>query len=74
MANKKLFPLVQEMLDNIEKYRAEAGIDRTTFGRQCMNDGNFISRLEQGRIPHVQTFIRVENFIGRKFITPEKSK
>ena len=66
MANKSLHPSVQDLLLDIEQYRARAGVDRTNFGLQAMNDGNFIPRLEQGRIPQVRTFDKVRAFIDRQ--------
>ena len=51
---------------DIERYRIRAGVDRTAFGLQCMHDGNFITRLEQGRVPSIKTMDRVRSFINRR--------
>jgi predicted transcriptional regulator len=72
---KKLHPTVQELLAEIEAYRARSGIDRTSFGRQAMNNGNFISRLEEGTIPTLSTIDRVRAFIdGHTKAVPPRRK
>lgn len=58
--------MVKELLAEIEAYRVQAGIDRTAFGLQVMNDGNFITRLELGRNPRFVTIERVRRFIAKK--------
>ena len=63
MPNRKLHPAAAELLAEIEAYRARSGIDRTSFGRQAMNNGNFIARLEGGTIPTLRTLDRVRAFI-----------
>ena len=62
----KIHPVVEGLLAEIEAYRARAGIDRTQFGLEAMNDGNFISRLEHGRNPRFETIDRVQGYINRK--------
>jgi len=66
MPSKKLHPEVQLLLSDIANYLSRSGIDRTTFGRQAMHDGNFIPRLEAGRQPTFKTIDRVRAFINRK--------
>jgi hypothetical protein len=63
MTNRKLHPAAAALLAEIEAYRARSGIDRTNFGIQCLNNGNFIPRLEQGAIPTFKTIDRVRAFI-----------
>jgi hypothetical protein len=62
----KIHPVVAELLAEIEAYRARSGVDRTAFGLEAVQDGNFISRLEHGRNPRLQTIDRVRIFIARK--------
>ncbi len=59
----KLHPAVQALLREIEEFRIRADLDRTTFGLRAVKDGNFIPRLEQGRIPTIKTIDRVRAFI-----------
>jgi hypothetical protein len=66
MANRKLHPEVQLLLADIANYLSRSGMDRTTFGRQAMHDGNFIPRLEAGRQPTFKTIARVRAYITRK--------
>jgi hypothetical protein len=63
---KKLHPTVQVLLSEIEAYRARARMDRTAFGLQAVKDGNFITRLEHGRVPTFKTVDRVRAFIAKK--------
>ena len=63
---KKLHPTVQELLTEIEAYRARARMDRTAFGLLAVRDGNFITRLEHGRVPTFKTVDRVRAFIAKK--------
>ena len=62
----KIHPVVEGLLAEIEAYRVRAGIDRTQFGLEAMNDGNFISRLEHGRNPRFETIDRVKGYIAKK--------
>jgi hypothetical protein len=62
----KIHPEVQELLAEIEAYRARSGVDRTAFGLDAMQDGNFITRLELGRNPRFETIDKVRGYIARK--------
>ena len=63
---KKLHPEAQRLLDEIEAYCKLTSTDRTTFGIEAINDGHFIARVEQGRIPKILTMDRVRAYIARK--------
>ena len=63
MDTERLHPAVRELLAAIAQSCPKAGINRTVFGLQCMNDGNFIPRLEYGRVPTLKTMDRVRTFI-----------
>ena len=63
---KKLHPIAQQLLDEINAYCKLTGTDRTAFGLQSVNDGHFIARMEQGRIPKIPTMDRVRNFMAKK--------
>ena len=60
----KRHPVVSELLTEIHAYCAKAGLNRTQFGLKCMNDGHYISRLEGGRIPEIQTIDKVRSYIN----------
>jgi hypothetical protein len=62
----KLHPTAQQLLDEIDAYCKLTGTDRTNFGLQAVNDGHFIARMEQGRIPKILTMDRVRRFMDRK--------
>ena len=61
----RLHPMAAELLAEIEAFRALTGINKTTFGRRVLRDGNFVSRLEAGRAPTLKTIDKVRQFIAR---------
>jgi hypothetical protein len=63
---KKLHPAAAALLAEIEAYRALSGVDKTNFGKQAVHDGNFVFRLEGGRLPAITTMERVRAFINAK--------
>jgi len=63
---KKIHPTVRALLDEIEEYRARAGIDKTNFGLAVINDGHFIRRMEAGRVPKLHTIDRVRAYIAAR--------
>jgi hypothetical protein len=62
----KLHPTAQQLLDEIDAYCKLTKTDRTSFGLQAVNDGHFIARMEQGRIPKILTMDKVRRFMDRK--------
>jgi len=64
--NKKLHPTVAALHQDILAFIAKAGMDRTRFGREAVSDGNFLRRLEDGRIPTLTTMDRVRAFLDNK--------
>jgi hypothetical protein len=63
MAKKPLHPLVQSLLVEILSFLERSGMDRTRFGRKAVGDGNFIPRIESGRLPNLKTLDRVRAFL-----------
>ena len=51
-------------------------MDRTKFGREAVHDGNFMRRLEDGRIPTLTTMDRVRAFLDNntKAVKPHNKK
>ena len=62
----KKHPVVNELLAEIEAYRAKSGLGRTQFGLKVMNDGHFISRIEMGRVPEIPTIDKVRRYMNGK--------
>ena len=62
----KKHPVVNELLTEIHAYCAKAGLNRTQFGLKVMNDGHYISRLEGGRMPEIQTIEKVRDYMNGK--------
>jgi hypothetical protein len=66
MANKKLHPAAETLLYEIEQHLVLTRIDRTKFGIEAMNDGHFVPRLEQGRLPGLDTIDKVRAYMASK--------
>ena len=62
----KLHPTAQALLDDINAYLKLTSTDRTAFGLEAVNDGHFIKRMEQGRIPKIPTMDKVRAYMARK--------
>jgi len=62
----KLHPTVKELLTEIEEYCSRSRITPTAFGKAAMNDGNFVYRLRDGRIPGITTIERVRKYIASR--------
>jgi predicted transcriptional regulator len=63
---KKLHPAAAKLLADIEAYRARVGIDRSAFGKSAAGDGHFISRVEGGKLPRLDTIDRVYRYMDNK--------
>ena len=61
----KLHPVAEQLLAEIEAYRALTGVNKTAFGQRVLRDGNFVRRLEDGRTPSLKTIDKVRQFIHR---------
>jgi hypothetical protein len=68
--------VASELLTEIYAYCTKAGLNRTQFGLKVMNDGHFISRVERGRIPEIQTIDKVHSYINgsTKAVKPFKGE
>jgi hypothetical protein len=53
---KKLHPTAAKLL---------VDIDRTTFGKEAAGDGHFITRVEGGKLPRLDTIDRVYRYMDR---------
>jgi hypothetical protein len=63
---KKLHPTAAKLLVDIAAYRDRVGIDRTTFGKEAAGDGHFITRVEGGKLPRLDTIDRVYRYMDSK--------
>jgi hypothetical protein len=54
---------IQQLLNEITDYCKKAEISESTFGRQVVNDGKFVSRLRSGRGVTLKTMNRVREYI-----------
>jgi hypothetical protein len=63
---KKLHPVAEKLLEEIEEHRILTKIDKTNFGLEALNDGHFITRVEHGRVPSLFTIDRVRAYMDRK--------
>jgi len=62
----KQHPTARELLAEIERFLHRHDMNPTTFGIDCMNDGNYLSRLRRGRTPTLQTIDKVRAYIKRR--------
>jgi len=56
----------ETLLEQIDEACRRLRIAQTTFGRQAVNDGKFVSRLQQGGRVTIQTVDRVHRFIAQQ--------
>jgi hypothetical protein len=63
MSKKHLHPTVATLHADILSFLQRTGMERTRFGRNAVNDGNFLSRLENGRNPTLTTMDRVRAYL-----------
>jgi len=61
----KMHSTVKDLLIEIDAHCRRSQITRTAFGKGAMNDGNFVFRLEDGRLPGIKTFERVRAYIAK---------
>lgn len=54
------------LLREIEDFLAETQMKKTAFGLKALNDGTFVSRLQDGANVTVKTVDRVRAFIARE--------
>ncbi|WP_449395551.1 hypothetical protein [Devosia riboflavina] len=57
---------IGELLNQIETYCVDCGIEETTFGLRAVNDGKFVSRLRNGKTIHLKTLTKVLTFLAAK--------
>jgi len=62
----KRHPEIDKLLNEIAAYRLKTGMGRTAFGQVVANDGNFIQRLEGGRMPRIPTIERVREIMASR--------
>lgn len=58
-----LHPSIQELVNDIEAFRAATGMTVTGFGRAAVGDGNFLPDLSNGRQPSLTLIDRVRSFM-----------
>ena len=58
-------PEIRKLLADIHAFRAKAGMERTRFGIEAVNDGHLLTRLQAGREPRRATVERVRAFMRR---------
>ncbi|MCZ6526144.1 MAG: hypothetical protein O6928_06265 [Gammaproteobacteria bacterium] len=61
---------ITNLIKEIETYCQQAEMSESTFGRQVVNDGKFVSRLRNGKGVTLKTLLKTRNYI--KANTPTK--
>lgn len=54
---------ITSLINEIESYCQQAEISESTFGRQVVNDGKFVSRLRNGKGLTLKTLVKTRNYI-----------
>ena len=54
---------IQAVIGDIESYCRASGVSESTFGRQAVNDGKFVSRLRSGKGVTLKTLVRVRAYM-----------
>lgn len=62
----KIHPEMQALLADIERHRKITKEPRSVFGVNAAGDGHFITRIEQGRQPRLETVTRVRAYMARR--------
>lgn len=53
-----------EFLSEIEAFLLAQGMEASGFGRDALNDPNFVSDLRAGRAPNLRTIERLRQFMA----------
>lgn len=53
----------QEFTNRIENFLTSSGLTPTRFGREAVNDPNFVFELRKGRRPNLENVNRVLEYI-----------
>jgi predicted transcriptional regulator len=60
----------QELLSQIDAFRAKTGMSAAAFGEQAANDRSLVYAMRRGREPRYKTRSRILEFIAKN--TPSK--
>ena len=63
----------QALIAEIEEYCRRAGLAESTFGRQAVNDGKFVSRVRNGGGVTTKTVARVRDFLRERPVPPDEA-
>jgi hypothetical protein len=58
-----IHPVIRSLIEEIDAFRAKAGMSATAFGTLSLGDSNFIPDLHRGRMPSLATMDKVHSFI-----------
>lgn len=64
---------IGQFLEEIEIFVNERGITESRFGREALNDPNFVANLRNGRSPSFRTVDRVREYIRDQMNAPANS-
>lgn len=56
--------LSEQFLAEVDAFLSRTGMDPTRFGRQALNDPNFVFSVRKGRSPSLRTIDRVRQFMA----------
>jgi hypothetical protein len=58
-----IHPVIRSLIEEIDAFRAKAGMSVTAFGTLSLGDPNFIPDLHRGRMPSLATMDKVRVFM-----------
>lgn len=58
--------IIEQFRGEVERFLDAHKMDPTTFGKQSVNDPNFVFRLRNGTDPRISTVERVRSFMASK--------
>ena len=60
-------PTHAKVIEDVDAYIQDKGLNPNTFGKMCLNDTGAIPRLKKGSDPRLSTVLKIYQFIkGRK--------
>lgn len=62
----KLHPSIQSLIDEVDAFCMESGINPTAFGLRAVNDGKLLSDIRSGRMPSLNTIDRIRAFMANR--------
>ncbi len=60
-----MISISEQFISEIEAFLSEVGMEPTIFGRQALNDPNFVFQIRKGRSPSARTIDQIRHFMSQ---------